>query len=239
MVKQKVSVSKLQKFLSGKSSEELRTLIIDISSFDEVQSYFYMRVHPENIRRASEKYKKIIKEEFYPENRNKQLLNYDVIKKCVKDFQATCPVKSEVACLMLYVVELGSEFSKDFDGIDEEFYEVIEGVCENVFIYITLENTIEESLLRTYQPMFGKDKNDVLRDISSGVDIKGKIKEKLKMCNSTIIMKYFPAMSISTLDIMGVLDDAIAERDAYLVEHPELQAFQDTLDAKLQAAKEI
>lgn len=89
--------------------------------------------------------------------------------------------------------------------------EVKKDGVENVFIYITLENTIEESLLRTYQPMFGRDKNDVLRDISTGVDIKKKIVEKLKSCNSTIIMKYFPPMSISTLDIMSVCDDAIAE----------------------------
>jgi replicative DNA helicase len=98
-----------------------------------------------------------------------------------------------------------------FDDNSGEKVEAKKDDVENVFIYITLENTIEESLLRTYQPMFGRDKNEVLRDISSGVDIKGKIKEKLKMCNSTIIMKYFPAMSISTLDIMGVLDDALSE----------------------------
>lgn len=143
MAKQKVSVSKLQKFLNNKSSEELKNLIMDIASFDEVQSYFYMRVHPENIRRALDKYKKIIKEEFYPENKYKKLLNYDVIKKCVKDFQASCPVKSEVARLMLYVVEIGSEFSSDYSGIDEEFYEVIEGICENAFIYIRDNNLIE------------------------------------------------------------------------------------------------
>jgi replicative DNA helicase len=86
----------------------------------------------------------------------------------------------------------------------------VEGI-ENVYIYITLENTIEESLLRTYQPLFKKDKNDVLRDISNGVDIKKKINDKLKACKSTIIMKYFPAMSVSSLDLMAVLDDAIAE----------------------------
>ena len=85
----------------------------------------------------------------------------------------------------------------------------VEGI-ENVYIYITLENTIEESLLRTYQPLFNKDKNDVLRDISNKVDIKQKINEKLRACKSTIIMKYFPAMSISSLDLMGVLDDTIA-----------------------------
>ena len=64
---------------------------------------------------------------------------------------------------------------------------------------------------KTYQLMFGKDKNEVLRDISNNVDIKARIIEKLRLCKSTIIMKYYPAMSISTLDIMGVLDDVVSE----------------------------
>lgn len=109
------------------------------------------------------------------------------------------------------IVNAATQNVNIFDDSPDDKVEAKKDGVENVFIYITLENTIEESLLRTYQPMFGKDKNDVLRDISSGVDIKGKIKEKLRMCKSTIIMKYFPAMSISTLDIMGVLDDAISE----------------------------
>jgi len=82
---------------------------------------------------------------------------------------------------------------------------------ENVYIYITLENTIEESLMRTYQPLFDKDKNDILRDISNKVDIKSKLNEKLKLTNSTIIMKYFPAMSVSALDLSAVCDDVISE----------------------------
>jgi len=84
-----------------------------------------------------------------------------------------------------------------------------------VYIYITLENTIEESLLRTYMPMFDKTMNQVLQEIS-GMErpqdiIKKRIVAKFANSNSTIIMKYFPAMSISTIDIMGVVDDVIDE----------------------------
>lgn len=82
---------------------------------------------------------------------------------------------------------------------------------KNVFVYITCENTIEESLLRTYQPLFKKTMRNVIEDIKNGIDIKQKIVEKLDNVNSTIIMKYFPAMSISTIDIMTVLDDIINE----------------------------
>lgn len=82
---------------------------------------------------------------------------------------------------------------------------------KNVFIYVTLENTIEESLMRTYMPMFGRTIPGMLQDITNGVDIKSLIQRKLEATNSTIIMKYYPAMSISTIDLMGVLDDVINE----------------------------
>jgi replicative DNA helicase len=78
-----------------------------------------------------------------------------------------------------------------------------------VYIYITCENTIEESLMRTYMPMFNKTTEQMLRDITNGVNIKEKIINKLSNNNTTIIMKYFPAMSISSFDIMSVIDDVI------------------------------
>lgn len=80
---------------------------------------------------------------------------------------------------------------------------------DKVYIYVTCENTIEESLMRTYQPMFDKTTEQMLREIAEGVNIKEKITEKLAKNNTTIIMKYFPAMSISSFDIMSVVDDVI------------------------------
>lgn len=84
------------------------------------------------------------------------------------------------------------------------------GEITRVYIYVTMENTIEESLMRTYQPLFNKTNQQMLSDITNGVDfIKNRVKDELLKCGSTIIMKYFPAMSISSLDLMGVVDDCI------------------------------
>jgi len=83
---------------------------------------------------------------------------------------------------------------------------------EKVYIYVTLENTIEESLLRTYQPMFDRTTPQVLQEISTkSVDIGKRLNNELLKTNSSIIMKYFQPMSISTIDLMGVVDDAIDE----------------------------
>jgi replicative DNA helicase len=79
----------------------------------------------------------------------------------------------------------------------------------SVYLYITLENQIDESLLRLYQMMFGKDQVQTLRDINTGVDIKKAVTSKLKSSGCTVIFKYFPKYSISCTDIMMHLDDVI------------------------------
>jgi replicative DNA helicase len=93
--------------------------------------------------------------------------------------------------------------------IDEQDEISNSGEIEKVYVYITLENTIEEALLRTYMPIFDRTIQQTLQEISSGVDIKKKLIDELKRNNSTIVMKYFPAMSISYIDLMGVLDEVI------------------------------
>lgn len=81
---------------------------------------------------------------------------------------------------------------------------------DNVYIYITLENTIEEALLRMYQSLFSKTTGEAISDIKSKVNFKEMILNKLQN-NSTIIMKYFPAATISCSDIMIVLDEVIEQ----------------------------
>ena len=83
-------------------------------------------------------------------------------------------------------------------------------ICR-VYVYVTLENTIEESLMRIYQGLFNKSLPQMLYDISHGVDVKSRINNILIQNNATIVMKYFPALSISTIDLMGTLDDVINE----------------------------
>jgi replicative DNA helicase len=87
----------------------------------------------------------------------------------------------------------------------------VPGEVHRVYVYVTMENTIEEALMRTYQPMFDKTIPMMITDIKSGVDIRKAISDELAQNSSTIVMKYFPAMSVSTLDLMGVVDEVIEE----------------------------
>jgi replicative DNA helicase len=79
----------------------------------------------------------------------------------------------------------------------------------SVYLYITLENLIDESLLRLYQMMFNKDKVTSLRDINNGVDIKKVILDRMQVSGCSVVFKYFQKYSISCTDIMMHLDDVI------------------------------
>ena len=96
-------------------------------------------------------------------------------------------------------------------SVDQTARAPVRGEIHRVYVYVTLENTIEEALMRTYQPLFDVTIPQMLTEISQGVDIKKKIINRLAETSSTIIMKYFPATTVSALDLMGVVDDAIEE----------------------------
>ncbi len=96
-----------------------------------------------------------------------------------------------------------------FNEFDED--EETDKDKQKIYVYITLENQIDEGFLRTYQPLFDKTTRETLREIKNGVNIQQRLKSKLEECNSKIIMKYFPAMSISPIDISMIIDDIEAE----------------------------
>jgi len=86
----------------------------------------------------------------------------------------------------------------------------VPGKISRVYIYVTMENTIEESLMRTYQSLFNKTAQEMLKDIStSRVDIAKEIKSKLLKSGSTVVMKYFPGTKVSPVDLIGVVDEVI------------------------------
>lgn len=93
--------------------------------------------------------------------------------------------------------------------IDDSCRPPVKGETHKVYVYVTMENTIEEALMRTYMPLFDRTIVQMLQDIKNGVDIGKQVHSKLAEFSSSIVMKYFPAMSISVLDLMGVVDDVI------------------------------
>ena len=90
-----------------------------------------------------EKYKAIIKDEFFP-NRGFGRAKLSVAKKAISDFKKICQTKALVADLMLYYVEIGVRFTREYGDIDEPFYNSMEGMYEKVMNYIA-ENELQEA----------------------------------------------------------------------------------------------
>lgn len=80
---------------------------------------------------------------------------------------------------------------------------------EKIYLYITLENSLDESLLRTYQPLFNRTTTQTINDINSEVDIKSSIINEFSKNNTNVIMKYFSGKSISSIDIRMILDSIL------------------------------
>jgi len=77
-----------------------------------------------------------------------------------------------------------------------------------IYIYITCENSTDESLVRMYAPMFNMTQVEVLRKINTDrVDLEQLMKNKIDESKCIPIIKYFPQKSISPLDIMNIVND--------------------------------
>jgi replicative DNA helicase len=82
---------------------------------------------------------------------------------------------------------------------------------KHVYVYVTMENTADESLMRIYQDVRNVTAEELLDKLRSGELtselMKSQINEKISPNAATIVMKYFSALTISPVDIMGVLDE--------------------------------
>ena len=82
-----------------------------------------------------------------------------------------------------------------------------------VHLVITLENLVDESLMRMYQCMYEKTDVQFLREINSEniknppEHVKKQVVSRIIKGNTTVLFKYYPKFSISPTDIMMILDD--------------------------------
>ena len=81
----KTTVTELKHYLKQHSKEELIKEIADLfAKFDYVKDYYETKIHPENTEPVLKKYKKTIKDEFFP-SRGFGKLRASVVKKAIPD----------------------------------------------------------------------------------------------------------------------------------------------------------
>lgn len=108
--------------------------------------------------------------------------------------------------IMTNFIEKGClKIANDLDKKDEP----------GVYLYITLENQVDETFMRIYQSMFEKTTVDMLKDLSekSSTEIKDLVSSKLiKNVKRPIVFKYYPKFSLTPIDISMIIDEVEASK---------------------------
>ncbi|MDM8534924.1 DUF6155 family protein, partial [Clostridiaceae bacterium HSG29] len=103
----KVKIADLRKYLKQKSEKQLIDEILELFKANkQVQEIYSIKVIPNNERFLLEEYKEKIDQQFFPD-RGINVLNYNVLKKLVSDFEKAAVNKSCIIELLLCYVENG------------------------------------------------------------------------------------------------------------------------------------
>ncbi len=128
--------NKYIEYLSSLKTDELKKDIQDlIRLFPEVREYYDLRINPKLEKELLNKYKHIIKEEFFPKKEDVKM-RYSVVSEAIIQFQRKATIPSNVAELMLYYVEIALKFTESYGDIGERFYISVEGAFDKALNYI-------------------------------------------------------------------------------------------------------
>lgn len=148
--KVKLGVNELKKYLSEKCEKELKEEIIELFKISkEAKEYFAIKILPNAENELLDKYKEIVRKEFFPE-RGAKFPSYSVLKKAVSDFSKVAQDSTSLADLMLFYVEQGVEFTNTYGNIDETFYNNIATMYERA-IDLIVKESLEDKLERRCQ----------------------------------------------------------------------------------------
>ncbi len=131
-----ITKKKLKEYLKQKSKEELIKEIIKVcTTFESVRDYYMGKINPEADDKIIQKYKAIIKEEFFPSwGFGKARLS--VARKAISDYKKVSFSKKGLADIMLFYVEMGVAFTNFYGDINAPFYDSMESMYERALKYI-------------------------------------------------------------------------------------------------------
>lgn len=81
----------------------------------------------------------------------------------------------------------------------------------DIYVYITLENLVDETFLRLYCCLNDRSEGDAFSDMEAGIDIRKIVQTKLEKSGVNICLFYFPANSITVENVRVVLDDVCSK----------------------------
>ena len=132
----KLNKTGLKKQLESRSKAQLIDDIAELySAFSVVQDYYQAKFNPVDREELVERYKAIIRKEFFPE-RGFGKARRSVARKAIVDYKKVSRDPFGVAELMLYFVEMGVRFTNEYGDIDEPFYTSMESMFHKAIQHI-------------------------------------------------------------------------------------------------------
>jgi hypothetical protein len=131
-----MKIKDLKQYLDTRSREQLIAEIGDMfSKIGSVRDYYQSKLNLGYSADVADKYKSIIKHEFFPA-RGFGRAQLSVARKTVSDYRKVSDSKFGIADVMLYYVEIGVQFTDTYGDIDEAFYNSMESMYERAVKYI-------------------------------------------------------------------------------------------------------
>lgn len=141
-----MTIKKLKEHFQKQEQESLLGEILTLyKTFDAVKEYYDSRLELTATHDISQRYKKILEEQFCPKKGFPEL-RYSVARKAISDFKKVSSNYLDVLDLQLTYVEYGVKCTLDYGDIDERFYNSMESMFEK-----TLKDMDEYGVLKTFQ----------------------------------------------------------------------------------------
>ena len=117
---------KLKKHLAVLPKEDVMSLVLSLyDASTEAKMYLEMYLTPD-YSAALEKYKKIIRNEFFPARGFSDKPSFATCRKAISDFKKLKTDAISLGDLMLYYIELGCEYTMTFGDMWEQYYTTLE-----------------------------------------------------------------------------------------------------------------
>lgn len=146
----KITVLRLKQYLKKFSEDDLSKEIIELfQKFDQVKEFYQSKLVSGGGFELHKKYKKIIKDEFFP-SRGLSKMRLSVAKKAIADFKKLNNNPNLIIDLMIYYVEIGVDFTGEYGDIDEPFYYSMESMYDAAAKF-AIENKIANHYISRFK----------------------------------------------------------------------------------------
>lgn len=144
-----MSKSELKKHLNTLDKKQIIEMVLDLyDARKEAKEYLEYYLNP-NEKIKLKEYKEIILDEFNASD-FKCKCRFSVCRKAISDFKKLHPSPSNLADLMLYLVECACECADGWGDLWESFYDSTENNFEAVMKFMSKNNLIDK-----YKPRIG------------------------------------------------------------------------------------